>query len=205
MPATALEKRSDEEEAGDTRRDRAEGIVRGYVVWGLGAGLVPFPLFDLVAVTALQLRMLQELTELYGVDFSKEKGKAFLSALSGGAAARIGASALKAVPIVGPILGGVSSSVASGASVYAVGQVAIDYLEDGEVSFPHVDLDKARRRYHEALERGKRFVASLQEEEATGETGDVFRKLRQLKKLRDDGTITEDDFETTKRELLNRL
>ena len=43
----------------------------------MGTSLVPIPLFDLVALTSVQLKMLYSLTRLYEVPFSKNLGKSF--------------------------------------------------------------------------------------------------------------------------------
>ena len=108
-----------------TKALEADKIVRSHVLWALGAGLMPVPLFDIAAVTALQMDMLKQLADVYEADFSKSTGKTFVSALAGSTTARIGASLVKAVPGVGTVLGGVSMSALSGASTYAVGQVPL--------------------------------------------------------------------------------
>ena len=53
-------------------------------------------------------------------DLSKEEGtgKRWVGALTGGALARIGAPAIRAIPGVGGLLGGLSMSIASGASTW---------------------------------------------------------------------------------------
>ena len=76
----------------------AEKIVSTHVLWSLGAGLMPLPLFDIVAVTAIQVDMLNQLANEYDVDFSASTGKTFVAALTGVTFARIGASMLKVIP-----------------------------------------------------------------------------------------------------------
>jgi uncharacterized protein (DUF697 family) len=183
-------------------RKVADKIVRGHVIWAMGAGLIPIPLFDLAAVTAIQLDMLKQLADLYGQDFSKSKGKAFVSALTGSTFAAIGASLIKAIPGVGSIVGGLSMSALSGASTYAVGQVVISHLETSD-EFLNVDMDAAKAAYQDAFEKGKDFVSDLKGQEATGK--DVFKALQELGRLRDDGVITEEEFEAQKQKLLDRL
>jgi uncharacterized protein (DUF697 family) len=185
-----------------TKRKEAKKIVRSHVIWSLGAGLMPVPLFDIAAVTAIQIDMLKQLAELYEADFSKSRGKTFVSALTGSTFAKIGASVVKALPGIGTVLGGVSMSVLSGASTYAVGQVIIAHLEaDGD--FLNVDLGSAKAAYKEAFEQGKQFVSDLKEEEETAK--DVFDALDKLGALKEKGIITEEEFEAKKQELLDRL
>jgi hypothetical protein len=66
-----------------SQRTQADAIIRSHVLWAMGGGLIPIPLVDFAAVTAVQLEMLQQLAHLYGVDYSRSNGKAFVSALTG--------------------------------------------------------------------------------------------------------------------------
>ena len=47
----------------------ADAIVSRNVLWALGAGIVPIPLVDVVAVMGIEIKMLKELSDLYGVGF----------------------------------------------------------------------------------------------------------------------------------------
>src|SRR5262245_34447088 len=102
----------------------ADQIIKRHVIWAMGAGLIPMPVVDFTAVTAVQTDMLSQLARLYDVEYSNSSGKMFVAALTGSTFARIGASAFKALPGIGTILGGSSMSIMSGASTYAVGKVA---------------------------------------------------------------------------------
>lgn len=124
----------------------AEKIISTHVLWSLGAGLMPLPLFDIVAVTAIQVDMLNQLADEYDADFSDSTGKAFVAALTGVTFARIGASILKVIPGVGSVIGGLSMSAMSGASTYAVGHVAKEYFATG-ADLSNVDVDKAKEAY----------------------------------------------------------
>ena len=180
----------------------ADKIVRSHVIWSMGAGLIPLPLFDLAAVTAIQIDLLKQLADLYGANFSQSQGKAFVTALTGSTFAKIGSSLIKAIPGVGTVLGGLSMSALSGASTYAVGQVVISHLETSS-EFLDVDMGAAKAAYQDAFAKGKDFVSDLKDQEATGK--DVFKALQQLGQLRDQGVITEEEFETQKQKLLDRL
>ena len=185
------------------RRKEAEAVIRSHVVWAVGAGLMPVPLFDLVAVTAIQMDLLKSLARIYDVDYTAAQGKAFVSALTGSTLAKIGSSAFKAVPGIGALLGGVSMSALSGASTYATGVVALQHLGRDGVNFLEVDLDRAQAAYEDALERGKDFVAGLKGREE--EPRDVFEKLNKLGELKKKGLISKEEFEAKKRELLERI
>jgi len=184
------------------RSERADRIIRTHTLWGMGAGLIPVPMFDVLAVSAIQIDMLKQLAEAYDSDFTENLGKTFVTALTGGTFARFGASLIKAVPGVGTLVGGASMSVLSGASTYAVGQVAKRHYETGG-NLIDIDLDSARKTYDEALESGKRVVGDLKNREA--ESKDVFSSLERLSDLKQNGVISEEEFEAKKREMLERL
>lgn len=186
-----------------SQRTEADAIIRSHVLWSMGGGLIPIPLVDFAAVTAIQLEMLQQLAHLYGADFSRSNGKAFVSALTGTTLARLGASFLKAIPGVGTVLGGASMALTSGASTYAVGQVAINHFRSGG-SLSNFVEDQVKEAYDSAFERGKTYVSDLEKEKGD-EAATVYQTLEQLGKLRDQGILTEDEFQTKKQELLARL
>ena len=185
-----------------SRRPAAEKIINAHIVWAIGAGFVPVPILDIAAVTAIQLDMLKQLSTLYGVSYTESEGKVWLSALTGSLAARIGANALKLIPGIGTLIGGVSMSALSGASTYAIGQVAIGHFE-GKGTLSTIDLDAAKKAYEEELEKGKRVAAKMAEEK-TG-SKDVFAKLERLSQLKDKGVISVDDYEAMKKKLLDSV
>ena len=52
------------------RLTKAQEITRRHVLWALGAGVVPFPIVDVVAVMAVHVKMLKEFSDLYGVEIT---------------------------------------------------------------------------------------------------------------------------------------
>ena len=182
-----------------SRNPKADKIIQQHMIWAIGAGLVPLPILDIVAVTAIQLDMLKQLATTYGVSFSESEGKAWVSALAGNLVARIGANALKLLPGLGTLLGGVSMSIVSGASTYAIGQVAVGHFERGG-SFTDLDMAAARRAYEEELERGKRVAADLSSQKKDG-----LDKLERLGKLKEKGVISPEEFEVQKKRVLDSM
>ena len=184
------------------KKAKAQSIIRSHVLWAMGGGLIPIPLVDFAAVTAIQLEMLQQLADLYGVDYSKSNGKAFVSALTGTTVARLGASFLKALPGVGTVLGGASMSITSGASTYAVGQVAIDHFAKSGSLSDFVE-DQLKKAYEDAFQKGKSYVSDLEDNKA--EAADIYQALEKLGQLKDRGILTEEEFLAKKKQLLDRL
>jgi len=183
----------------DSEVDR---IITTHTLWAMGAGLLPLPLVDLAAVTAIQVDLLNALCKHHDVEFSTTGGKSLVAALTGTTLARIGASLLKAVPGLGTVLGGVSMSIMSGASTYAVGRVASRQLKKHGTLFD-IDVAWARKTYEEEFEEGKRVAKDLEGKE--DDARDVFEKLEKLGKLRDSGVLTEAEFEAKKAELLEKI
>ncbi len=179
----------------------SEQVIRQHVIWSVGAGLVPVPLVDFVAVTAIQVDLIRQLCTLHGVGYEESTGKTWVGALTGGAVARIGASAIKAIPGIGSLIGGLSMSIASGASTWAVGQVVQKHLSSGG-TMQNLNVDAARRQYEAEYEKGKEVA-----KEASANTGakGVFEKLDKLGELKAKGVITEAEFEAKKKELLAQL
>lgn len=181
----------------------AEKIIRSHILWAMGGGLIPIPLVDFAAVTAIQLEMLQQLARLYKVSYTQNTGKTFVSALTGTTVARIGASLLKAIPGVGSVLGGASMSVMSGASTYAVGQVAVNLFSTSG-SLNNFNIDNVKQAYEKAYEQGKGYVSDLEEKKGD-DAADIYQILEKLGKLKEQGILSDEEFEAKKKELLSRI
>ncbi len=201
-------------------KERAEGVVRNHVVWSMGAGLIPIPVADFIAVAAVQLDMIRTMAGVYGVDFRETEGKALITSLTGSGLSRLGANALiKLIPGVGSALGGVSMSIVSGASTYALGQVFKRHFEYGG-TFVDFDTDRFQRYYDEQFEKGKTVAKEMKKEEKAapvvpkeekateptlseridGET--LLRRLKELAELKEMKVLTEEEFTQMKVQLI---
>lgn len=187
--------------------EEANQIIRRSVILSAGAGLIPLPFLDLTAALAIQMDMLGKLAKLYEADYSDAANESFITALVGSSAAKIASSMVKLLPGFGTVFGGVSMSVMSGASTYAIGQVAIQQFEKGSNLFD-VDLKKAQQAYQTAFDEGKAFVSDLDSREikqGQDASKEVFAKLEQLANLKEKGVISEAEFQAQKEKLLARL
>jgi len=83
----------------------------------------------------LQLQMLRRISQLYGVPFSENRGKALIASLAGAlipASSTLGAaSALKAVPLFGTLASGFVMPVLSAGATYAIGKAFIEHFATG--------------------------------------------------------------------------
>ncbi|MDC3955556.1 DUF697 domain-containing protein [Polyangium jinanense] len=152
-----------------SRIGRAEAIIRRNVLWSLGAGVVPIPFVDTLAVSGVQIKMLAELSELYEVGFKEDAAKkvvgALLSSLGGTAlGAAIGASFAKLIPGVGTALGIVTVPLIAGAFTHATGKVFMMHFESGGTLLDF-DPQAMRAYFKQEFEKAKETVAKVQEEE----------------------------------------
>ncbi len=194
-------------------------------MWSMGAGLIPVPVADIFAVSAIQLDMVRQLCKVYEVDYKDTELKAVITAITGSVMARVGARAIKFIPGVGAAIGGVTLAVLSGASTYSLGEVFKKHFETGGT---FLDFDPARLRkvYDEMFEKGKKYAREIKEkdiveagEELTELEADkptanvgakdddmgagILEKIKSLAQLRDQGMLTEDEFSKLKKKLID--
>ena len=53
----------------------AQSLVKKSMYASMAAGVVPVPMFDVFAISGIQLEMLRRLSHIYGVTFMEGKGK----------------------------------------------------------------------------------------------------------------------------------
>ncbi|HPG08057.1 MAG TPA: DUF697 domain-containing protein [Saprospiraceae bacterium] len=195
------------------REDHAQSIIRNHMIWSMGAGFIPVPIADFFAVSAIQLDMIRQLCKLYEVDFKERQGKALVTSLTGSGLARLGARAVKFIPGVGSVLGGITMAVLSGASSFALGQVFIKHFETGGTILDF-DVDRLKKYYNEMFEKGKEVAQDLQRQQQGNReqkkhekeealAADVVEKLKSLAELKSQGVITEEEFQKMKERLIN--
>jgi len=193
-------------------KDSANSIVKNHMIWSMGAGFIPVPIADFFAVSAIQLDMIRQLCKLYDIDFKETEGKAMITALTGTGLARLGARAIKFIPGVGSVLGGVTLAVLSGASTYALGEVFKTHFETGG-TFLDFDPARLKKYYNEKFEKGKEMAKDIKkdqdeakdliiEKKSSTKPMDAVDKLKQIAKLKDDGIITGEEFDKMKKRII---
>ncbi|MFA5910711.1 MAG: DUF697 domain-containing protein [Vicinamibacterales bacterium] len=128
----------------------ATELIKTHSLYSAGAGLLPIPLVDWVAISAIQVKMLKEISAVYEVPFDSERVRSIVAALLGGLAGTslgygLGRNLLKAVPVFGPVLGGFSVSAMGGAVTWAVGRVFMQHFASGGTL---LDFDPDKMRQH---------------------------------------------------------
>ncbi|MCX7679599.1 MAG: DUF697 domain-containing protein [Spirochaetes bacterium] len=188
-------------EVNEGKNRNVETIIKNHIVYSMTAAMIPIPLVDITAVTAIQLDMIKQIASAHGVQFDQDAGKALVSSLAGATFARLCASAVKAIPGVGTIVG-ISTQVAlSGASTYALGKIFDAHFAQRGSIFD-LRVERVKSKYDELVEKGKDVVRSFVDER---KAEDIFATIAKLKELKDAGAITEEDFEQTKQRLLEKI
>jgi uncharacterized protein (DUF697 family) len=117
------------------RDEMASKLIERFALWSGVAGLIPLPVIDVITVGGLQIQMLRRLSQIYGVPFSENRGKALLASLAGSmipATSGVGAaSALKVVPVVGMLVSGFVMPVLSAGATYAIGKAFVQHFASG--------------------------------------------------------------------------
>ncbi len=112
-----------------------ENLILRHALASAGMGLIPLPLVDLAAITGINLKMLKDLAEVYGVPFRPELARSAVASLvaTAGGGLLLGpvASLLKFVPGVGSVVGGVVSPAVMGGATYATGKVFARHFAEG--------------------------------------------------------------------------
>lgn len=155
------------ENVDQSKQALATDLVKKYMWWSMGAGLIPVPFVDLAAVSGVQLKMLKDMSDMYGIKFSENRGKAIVGALLGSVVPNSlsygGMSMLlKMIPVVGTLIGGLSMSLFSGAATYAVGKVFIQHFEAGG-TFLDFNPETLKDYFFAKFEEGKVLAKEMDE------------------------------------------
>ncbi len=198
MEETPIEETPEEQ---PVSAEDVDSIIKKHIAFSVTAGAIPIPLVDFVAITAIQLDMLKQISDCYGVRFDRNEGKSLASSMIGVSLAKIGASFVKAIPGVGTLAGIGAQVILAGASTYALGKVfELHYANEGTLA--NFDPKKMKKEYADFLVKGKGIAKKMKEETSQE---DVFNTIEKLKQLQESGAITEEDFEATKKKLLEKI
>ncbi len=148
-----------------TRLEQALSKVRKNAYWAAGLGAVPIPGLDLAGIAGAQVKMINDLSNLYEVKFAEHKVKNIIGVLIGSLGvttltiAPI-ASLLKAIPGIGTIAGNLTLPLIAAGSSYALGKVFIMHFESGGTILDF-DPEKTKGYFQSQFEEGKKVVAGL--------------------------------------------
>lgn len=207
----------EEQNLNNERNRLANTVVKNHMIWSMGAGFIPIPVADFLAIGAIQLDMVRQLCKVYNLSFKESEGKAIVSALTSSTLAKLGARAvIKLIPGFGQIIGGVTLALISGASTYALGEVFKRHFETGGTILDF-DADRLKKMYDEKFEKGKDIARKIKMEqdyvvpeeikivddpEVVLEDQDMIAQIKGLFELKESGALTQEEFERAKKKLL---
>jgi len=168
MEATTTPPTTDEQ-ALQVRLAKANSVVKSNMLWSAGLGIIPIPIFDLVAITGVQIKMLKELSSYYEVKFFDHKVKNLVSSLIGGlSSVSIGGaltfSLAKLIPGAGHIAGAIAVPITASALTYAIGRVFIQHFESGG-TFLDFDPNSVREYFRNQFDEGKVVAKDMKAEQ----------------------------------------
>lgn len=146
-----------------SRLEKANAIVKQNVIYAITAGLIPMPLLDVVALTNIQFRMLDDLVKLYNLRYTRiEKSvvKAFLLGVLPVVTVTGLSSFLKVMPGIGTFTGSTGVAISAGGLTYATGKVFIQHFEAGG-TLDNFNIDEAKRRFRREFLKGKKIAQNL--------------------------------------------
>jgi uncharacterized protein (DUF697 family) len=115
------------------RRALARRIVERHGNYAALGGLVPLPAANIASVTAVNLRMVKQLSELYGMPFERDRTRALIIALIAGAVptgAGLAASSTLMWIVPGGLVWGLgAAALTAGALTRGIGAVFVESFE----------------------------------------------------------------------------
>jgi len=132
------------------RREAAQRIIRNATLVNLAAGMEPIPFIDIPIVLGTQVRLVLRLAALYGealdtADAMKHARELLATMVSGLGLRYLAQQAAKAVPFGGDFIAG----AIAGAATWSIGEVALDYYENGG----RISTDRLKQLYHDFYQR----------------------------------------------------
>lgn len=117
------------------RRSLARTVVERHAAYAAVGGVIPLPIANVAGITAVIVRMVRMLSDLYGVPFERDRARAIVIGLMGGAmptglGAVTASTLLYVVPGSG-LIGLAVSSITAAACTRSIGRVFVEHFESG--------------------------------------------------------------------------
>jgi len=129
------------------RRARARSIVERHKTFAAIGGLFPLPIVNVASVTAVILRMVKQLSDLYGVPFERDRTRSLIVGLVGGAVPTgLGTATASTLAFVLPahaLVGLGVSAISAGALTRGIGLVFVDHFESTSMPLGGAEIEHA--------------------------------------------------------------
>jgi uncharacterized protein (DUF697 family) len=117
------------------RRSLANSIVERHTAYAAVGGIIPVPIVNVASITAVIVRMVKRLSDLYGIPFERDRARAIVVGLMGGAMPTgLGAVTTSTLFYVVPgsgLVGLAVSSIAAVACTRSIGRIFVEHFETG--------------------------------------------------------------------------
>jgi uncharacterized protein (DUF697 family) len=122
------------------------------------------PLLSMTSVAGIQLKMLSDIAQVFGLPFSEDRGKALIASLTGSLgttalATPLVAGILGILPLIGALASQLSYSAVVFGSTYALGKVFQAHFASGG-NLLNFDPVRAREFYNTKFREGARMAPS---------------------------------------------
>jgi uncharacterized protein (DUF697 family) len=115
------------------RRSQANSIVERHTAYAAVGGIIPVPIANVASITAVIVRMVKLLSDLYGIPFERDRARAIVVGLMGGAMPTgLGAVTTSTLFYVVPgsgLVGLAVSSIAAVACTRSIGRIFVEHFE----------------------------------------------------------------------------
>jgi len=148
----------------EARHIRASETIKRNMLWSAGAGVLPVPVVELVAITAVELKLIKELADIYGAGYRKDLAKAAVLSLIGSLGSvtlgkMFAMSSLKIIPFIGHMVSVASVPALAAAITYAIGRVFVSHFETGGTLLDF-DAVKVRDYFRNEFSNGMKKAAA---------------------------------------------
>jgi uncharacterized protein (DUF697 family) len=117
------------------RLSHAHAIVQRHVAYAAVGGVIPLPIANVASITAVIVRMVKVLSDLYGVPFERDRARAIVIGMMGGAMptglAAVTTSTLVYIVPGSVLIGLAVSSIAAVACTRGIGRIFVEHYESG--------------------------------------------------------------------------
>jgi uncharacterized protein (DUF697 family) len=117
------------------RFSQAHAIVERHATYSAAGGIIPLPIANVASVMAIIVRMVKMLSNLYGVPFERDRARALVVGMAGGATptglGAITSSTLYYLVPASAVIGLAVSSVAAVACTRSIGRTFVEHFESG--------------------------------------------------------------------------
>ncbi len=141
----------------DSTETRLDQIINKYSRYAAIAGLAPFPIIDIAAIGTIQHKMIEKIALEFPQVRSKSSASRILTSIVGGFSSvelgLITKALFKSIPVVGTLIGGVSTSAYAYYSTQIIGDIFKEHFTSGgDLSIDNITFEKMREQYRKTIQ-----------------------------------------------------